>query len=49
MDVRRLRMVALASGIALTAAAAAPAGAPAAGLIAAYDRTRPARGSRSGW
>ena len=38
MDVRRLRMAALASGIALAAAVAAPAGAQAAGLIAAYDR-----------
>jgi hypothetical protein len=38
MDVRRLRLLALASGIALTAGVAAPAGASAAGLVAAYDR-----------
>ena len=48
MDVRRLRMVALASGIALTAAAAAPAGAPAAGLIAAYDRYETGKGFEIG-
>ena len=38
MDVRRLRMVTLASGTALAVAAALPAAAPAAGLVAAYDR-----------
>ena len=38
MDVRRLRLLALTTGIVLTAAAAVPAGASAAGLIAAYDR-----------
>ena len=48
MDVRRLRMVALASGIALAAAAAAPAGAPAAGLIAAYDRYETGKGFEIG-
>ena len=44
MDVRRLRMVALASGVAVAAAAAAPAGAPAAGLIASYDRYETGKG-----
>ncbi len=48
MDVRRLRLLALASGIALTAAAAAPAGASAAGLIAAYDRYVPGQGFEIG-
>jgi hypothetical protein len=48
MDVRRLRMVALASGITLTAAAAAPAEAPAAGLIAAYDRYETGKGFEIG-
>ena len=48
MDVRRLRLVALASGIAMAAAAAAPAGAPAAGLIAAYDRYETGKGFEIG-
>ena len=48
MDVRRLRLVTLASGIALAAAAAAPAAAPAAGLIAAYDRYETGKGFEIG-
>lgn len=48
MGVRRLRLVGLASGIALAAAAAAPAGALAAGLIAAYDRYETGKGFEIG-
>src|SRR3954454_15599363 len=48
MDVRRLRLLALASGIAMPAAAAAPAGAHAAGLIAAYDRYETGKGFEIG-
>src|SRR3954453_1921727 len=48
MDVRRLRLLALASGIAMTAAAAAPAGAAAAGLVAAYDRYETGKGFELG-
>ena len=48
MDVRRLRLLALASGIAMVAAAAAPAGAHAAGLVAAYDRYETGKGFELG-
>src|SRR5687768_12740628 len=48
MDVRRLRRVALGSGIALVAALAAPVAAPAAGLIAAYDRYETGKGFEIG-
>ena len=48
MDVRRLRMVVLATGIAMATAVAAPAAAPAAGLIAAYDRYETGKGFEIG-
>jgi hypothetical protein len=48
MDARRLRRLAVASGISMAAAAAAPAGAPAAGLIAAYDRYETGKGFEIG-
>src|SRR5688572_32826878 len=38
MDVRRRRLATLTTGIVLAASAAVPAAAPAAGLVAAYDR-----------
>jgi hypothetical protein len=48
MDVRRPRLVTLAAGMALAVAAAAPAGAQAQGLIAAYDRYEPGQGFQIG-
>jgi hypothetical protein len=48
MGVRRLRLLALASGVAMGAGTAAPAGAPAAGLIAAYDRYETGKGFEIG-
>jgi hypothetical protein len=47
MDVRRVRLAAVASGIA-AAAAVAPGGAEAAGLIAAYDRYETGKGFELG-
>src|SRR4051795_5743795 len=48
MDVRRGRLLALASGIAMAAAVAMPVGASAAGLIAAYDRYETGKGFEIG-
>ena len=48
MDVRRLRMVVLSTGLAVVMAAVAPAAAPAAGLVAAFDRYETGKGFEIG-
>jgi hypothetical protein len=48
MDVRRVKVAALGMGIGLATGIAVPASAPAAGLIAAYDRYEPGKGFEIG-